>query len=233
MSSRVGEKRLMNCGMEAEIITYRSAKDIDVRFKDGSIRFSVAYGNFKRGTVSKSKRCVDSNHRLGERRAMNCGLVAEIIAYRSAKDIDVRFDDGFTAYNRIYLDFKRGNINSLNCVSNRAGEKRVMNYGMEAEIIAYRDARDIDIEFEDGTVVEHRYYSHFQNGTIRHPNFIIGHYKGTLSSFTVEKLAYKLKDARDVFYICECQKCKLRDILTPREMLDHKCEVITSEQVKK
>ena len=32
---RLGETRMMNCGMEATIIRYGGATDIDVRFEDG------------------------------------------------------------------------------------------------------------------------------------------------------------------------------------------------------
>ena len=32
---RTGEKKMMNCGLEATIIRYGSNKDIDVQFEDG------------------------------------------------------------------------------------------------------------------------------------------------------------------------------------------------------
>ena len=32
---RLGETRMMNCGMEATIIRYNETHDIDVRFEDG------------------------------------------------------------------------------------------------------------------------------------------------------------------------------------------------------
>ena len=50
--------------------------------------------------------------RVGEKNIMNCGLEAEIIAYRSYKDIDVKFEDGYIAYNRSYDRFKNGKIKS-------------------------------------------------------------------------------------------------------------------------
>ena len=45
---RLGETRMMNCGMEATIIRYGNAGDIDVRFEDGSVVEHKAYGNSKR-----------------------------------------------------------------------------------------------------------------------------------------------------------------------------------------
>lgn len=47
-------------------------------------------------------------------------------------------------------------------VINRVGETRVMKCGMEAIIIRYRKAIDIDVRFEDGTVVERKTYSAFK-----------------------------------------------------------------------
>lgn len=34
----LGQKKMMNCGLEAEIIEYRNSKAITVRFSDGSIK---------------------------------------------------------------------------------------------------------------------------------------------------------------------------------------------------
>lgn len=35
------------------------------------------------------------------------------------------------------------------------------------KIVAYRNKRDIDIQFEDGVIVEHRKYSDFKAGAIK------------------------------------------------------------------
>lgn len=48
---KTGEKRIMNCGLEAEIIAYRKSNDIDVKFENGYIITGIQYGNFKRGDV--------------------------------------------------------------------------------------------------------------------------------------------------------------------------------------
>lgn len=49
-------------------------------------------------------------------------------------------------------------------------ETRIMKNGMRATCIAYRLANDIDIQFDDGTVIEHTQKSHFYNGTVVNPN---------------------------------------------------------------
>ena len=45
-----------------------------------------------------------------------------------------------------------------------------MNNGMKATCIAYRLAKDMDVQFEDGTIVEHVQKVHFDKGTIANPN---------------------------------------------------------------
>ena len=121
--------------------------------------------------------------RTKEERTMNNGMKAVIIAYRNALDIDVQFEDGTIVTNKQYGNFNIGsirnpniknlNIKNLKLLKNRNNkmkETRVMNNGMKATIIAYRKAIDIDVQFEDGTVVTNTYYSHFLKGNIRNPN---------------------------------------------------------------
>lgn len=48
---RIGEKKMMKCGLEAEIVAYRRSEDMDVRFPDGVVVKNVQYANFKRGMV--------------------------------------------------------------------------------------------------------------------------------------------------------------------------------------
>jgi len=55
----------------------------------------------------------------------------------------------------------------------RTGEVRKMNNGMTAKIVAYRSSRDIDIQFEDGTIVYNKTYGSFKKGLIANPNYKI------------------------------------------------------------
>jgi hypothetical protein len=52
----------------------------------------------------------------------------------------------------------------------RTGETRIMNCGMKATIIAYRGATDIDVQFEDGTIVRNKNYHNFVNGGTINPS---------------------------------------------------------------
>ena len=50
-----------------------------------------------------------------------------------------------------------------------SGDPTLMNNGLKATIVAYRGINDMDIQFEDGAVREHIFYSAFTAGKIKHP----------------------------------------------------------------
>ena len=54
----------------------------------------------------------------------------------------------------------------------RLGQVGVNNQGLKMTIIAYRKAIDLDVQFEDGTIVENRQYDGFLKGTIANPNVL-------------------------------------------------------------
>lgn len=51
----------------------------------------------------------------------------------------------------------------------RVGETRRMNCGTSATIIAYRNAIDMDVRFDNGSVRQHVQYSHFICGKVLNP----------------------------------------------------------------
>ena len=172
-TDRLGKTKMMSCGMEATIIRYGGATDIDVHFEDGTVVKHKTYRAFKKGGIANPNMKVSAEDRLGETRMMNCGMEATIIRYNTNKDIDVRFKDGAVVKHRKYREFKKGEIANPNIkasAENRLGETKMMNCGMEATIIQYKNAMDIDVRFEDGAVVEHRRYAQFKGGNIANPN---------------------------------------------------------------
>lgn len=168
---RVGETRVMNCGMKATIIRYGGYNDIDVRFEDGTVAEHKTYGAFKKSGIANSNIKASAKNRLGETRMMNCGMEATIIRYGGATDIDVRFEDGAVAKNKAYGEFKKGGIAHPSTTAKaRLGETRMMNCGMKATIIRYNGVRDIDVRFEDGTIVGSKTYNAFKKGSIANQN---------------------------------------------------------------
>ena len=45
-------------------------------------------------------------------------------------------------------------------------------YGMKMTLIAWRGCNDIDVQFEDGTIVKEQYYHSFCAGNIKYPDFL-------------------------------------------------------------
>ena len=199
---RLGEAREMKCKMEATIIRYGSAKDIDVRFKDGAIAKHKTYNLFKEGGIANPNMKVSAEDRLGETRMMNCGMEATIIRYNTNKDIDVRFKDGTLVKHRQYREFKKSEIANPNIkasAENRLGETKMMNCGMEATIIQYKNAMDIDVRFEDGTVVKHKSYSKFKKGGITNPNIKASRFDETrMMSCGIEATIIRYGGATDI-----------------------------------
>lgn len=112
-----------------------------------------------------------SEERVGIKNKMNNGQIAEIIRYRKASDIDVMFEDKTIVNNRSYYSFIDGKISNPNYISNRLGEIVFYNNcNQKCKIINYRGAIDIDIQFEDGTIIRNAEYSNFKRQSYRNPN---------------------------------------------------------------
>lgn len=114
--TRVGEKSKANNGMEMKIIGYRSSSDIDVQFEDGTIVKGKRYQQFKRGEIANPnvKKKTLRADRLGNEITAKNGQKMKIIAYRSAYDVDVQFEDGTKVNNRSYANFEKGSIRNPN-----------------------------------------------------------------------------------------------------------------------
>ena len=170
-TDRLGETRMMNCDMDATIIRYGNNKDIDVRFKDGTVVKHKAYNAFEKGNIANTNIKVSAENCLGETRMMNCGMEATIVRYRKYTDIDVCFEDGRVVKCKGYREFKKGNIAHPSTTAKaRLGKTRMMNCGMEATIIRYNTSKDIDVRFEDGTIAKCKSYKSFKEGKIANQN---------------------------------------------------------------
>lgn len=167
----------MNCGISCKIIdAIGTSSNLTVQFENGEIREGVSYSEFSNGCLLPKSGMAFC--RLLEENIMNNGQTARIIEYRNSQDIDVQFEDGSIVEHVQYTSFKIGRIknhNDINPKSNRnkyLGMEHVMNNGMKAKIIKYRNARDIEICFQDGEIVHSTTINSFLKGEILHP--IIG-----------------------------------------------------------
>lgn len=167
--SRIGEKKISKCGFEMEIIGWRNRRDIDVKYSNGKIVEHTTYPNFLNDHVKI--RDFAKEKVVGLKNVNNNGFEMEIIAYHSAINIDVEFKGLGIVYGKTLYHFQKGGIREPRLP--RINEESVSTSGMKMKIIAYRKNKDMDVKFEDGTIVEHVRYKEFLNGHIENPNFTV------------------------------------------------------------
>lgn len=176
---RTGEEGRSREGKKITIVRYGNCRDIDVEFEDGTIVTGKTYQDFIEGWIHYPGlriRGAPKKDRVGERRRAKNGLMMEIVAYRNANDIDIRFEDGTVVTGKSYKRFLTGDISHPGIQFgrvpriNRVGETSLTKTGRVMTIIRYGNASDIDIRFDDGTVLEHKSYKRFREGNILHPN---------------------------------------------------------------
>lgn len=160
---RIGETNYSNDGHLMTIIDYFNANNITIEFEDGEIVTHKRYYNFKIGKICWPKR----KNRVGEESIAYNGQKMTIIKYRNVNDLDVQFEDGSIVEHILYCNFLSGEVRNVNV---HIGETSLNSKGEKMTIKKYRSSYDIDIEFEDGTIVENRRYEHFINGRIAKSN---------------------------------------------------------------
>lgn len=181
MGNRVGEINTATNGQKMTIVTYRTGRDLDVEFEDGTLVQHKCYTAFQDGKI-KNPNLYGSAH-IGETGIAKNGMQMRIIACRSHDDMDIEFEDGTRVYHKTYQSFKQGYIKNPNiaytCNIQRTknasdryvGKIGIAKNGLKMTIIAYRGWDDIDIEFEDGIVVTNKSYQNFQRGSVKHPDY--------------------------------------------------------------
>lgn len=111
--------------------------------------------------------------RTGETNIATNEQVMTIIEYRKNDDIDIQFEDETIVKHKQYTNFKKGTIQNpnFNKKNNRKGETNIANNGQVMTIVKYRGCNNIDVQFEDNTIVKHKSYQSFLKGKIKNPNY--------------------------------------------------------------
>ena len=104
----VGKTYIANNGMSYKVLSYIDSQNILIEFEDNT-------------QVMTSVSCISSGHiknpnytlqniRIGESNISSIGLKMSIYKYHSAKNIDIKFEDGYIATNKTYKNFLKGMI---------------------------------------------------------------------------------------------------------------------------
>ncbi|MBD5508809.1 MAG: hypothetical protein HDR05_12400 [Lachnospiraceae bacterium] len=128
------------------------------------------------------------------------------ISYSKVRSYKYRHKD--LSYEQIFEHYK--NIVPQDYASARLGEVSKNKSDLEMKIIKYTNHHDIDIQFEDGTIVHNKTYTNFKKGCVPHPKYLKC------------ELVYNFKGKN--FYLCTCRKCKNKHIISIDEMKEYKCE---------
>lgn len=163
----IGEIRTMLNGQKATIIKYINWNDIDIKFEDGTINKGVNYSAFKDGRV-KNENYLNLKWQ-GQKFVNKKGLTAEITHYEDYHHVEIIFEDGTTIVTRMDL-LNEGTFNNPNDTNGKVGEISYTKNGEKMRIIAHRNAKDIDVIFDDGTISKNKRYEHFLNGLISKHN---------------------------------------------------------------
>lgn len=221
---RVGERVMNNQEEWMEIISYRNASDIDVKFDCGPIVKHACYSNFINGGilcpgVTQSK---TAKQRLGETNTATNGQLMTIVDYYNWKKVTVKFEDG-TLVETAYNQFKLGKVTNPNkpvsALNDRTGYSNIMENGLKLTVTNYRITSDLDATFEDGAVVTTTFQSIVKRH-VAHPNLS----KTRAKNFHNFNGSFAWSENEKTYYTCECSKCGFKDILTPQQMIEHSKE---------
>lgn len=158
-NDRTGEKRMMNCGLEAEIIEYISAQNMTIRFSNQHIKRNVHYSDFKNGQVwdrptFKEKRI----SRIHETKQMKTGELVTIVEYKNSSHICVKFPNEKYVWTT-YHKFKNGDVTdgTVHLDDNfQLNQKKISTKGYLYEIIRFLPDEKGLVRFENN---EEKVYS--------------------------------------------------------------------------
>ena len=219
LGSRKGEKRRMKCGLDAQIIEYRNANDMDVLLSDNTLLKEVAYKSFAHGVLKPATR-KQPRKKIGDVIRQASGLDAELLS----KDKDrctIRLSNG-NIINSSYASWRKGRLLATEQYTARKDPDELIgvtvrqNCGLDAKVIAARRTINIDICFEDGTKVCHVMWSTLQNGQVCHPSFKGKQKNIEFHGFLLKEKVYE--DGTEIYY--SVSKDGKEDILSLHEIIN-------------
>lgn len=213
--NRIGETNIANNGMKMTIIAYRKNKDIDIQFEDGTIVYNKSYDAFNKGLIKHPN--INTINRTGETNIANNGMKMTIIAYRGVKDCDIQFEDKTIAYHKRYDKFKEGTISypkksQIKNPKQYIGKTGIANNGMKMTIINCSNAKDIDVQFENGIIYHNKEYYNFKRGRIGFNKY----QANIVNNIKLKEFAYKFNNKW--YYICSNPNWAEDKILSVKEI---------------
>ena len=171
---RVGEQNRNTLGLMMTIIRYRSSKDLDVRFENGTVIHHRTYTEFKNGKIGLPFRFAQQF--IGQKSLNSDGYQMTIVGYFGNRRCVVSFQDGSKAVCST-MQFRQGKVTKPekewagNEITFPPSSERLLETGNSKEgltmtIVCFRDDTDIDVALETGEIVEHTSYERFLSGEL-------------------------------------------------------------------
>ena len=177
----VGKTTIIN-GSKATIVEYNSNKDMIVRV--GHSKINMTKDEFKhyeilskrekriiKQTKEKNKTLKKEQDRLnnfkGEQVVSSDGMPATIINYESSANVTIKFIDGhirkidyYHFKNGIFTRYRTNHLERIGTIGKIAD-------GSRAICVTYRNSKDIAIQLDDETIIDHITWKAFTNGTVK------------------------------------------------------------------
>lgn len=226
IKDRTNETNIATNGQQMKIIAYNGSHDINIQFEDGTIVKHKKYESFKKGTIRNPNiNSWNFTNRTNEESKAKNGQMMRIIHYQNNNDIDIQFEDKTIVKHTSYDLFKRGTIKNPNFIK-YLNETNIASNGQTMTIINSKSSADIDVKFDDGTIIKHKRYSQFKQGRISNPkrpvsNSLLPYI--TKDNIEVTGIAYRYEHQVNMF--CKCLTCQEKMILTYDEMEEHICQL--------
>ena len=183
---RIGEKKVMNNGLTAEVIEYRGSHDMDILFEDGGKRTGVSWRDFCIGNIAHPTihgGNVSQNElvlrfyleslgfvRIPQRskRSDRVGLEGkELDLYNDKLKIAIEYDGEYSHTKNKDDEGKNKIVEKLGIKLYRFREPGCS--GVSGRNYILEDANHITVKFKDGTIVKDRKYEDFIHGAIGKP----------------------------------------------------------------
>lgn len=223
-NNKIGEVGYSTKGQKMTIIGWNTSKDITVQFEDGTIVEHKTYIDFKSGKI-KNPNYFKSIH-LGETLIAKNGQKMTIIEYKGCSDITVQFEDGTIVKHVKYGMFKSRDVKNPNYGYDKMhiGKTSMSVLGIKMTIVGYRNCRDIDVQYQDGNISEHKYCYNFNKGVVSHPKIILKYGKYYAKDYFGFKLKEFSRTENAIYFYAK--KGEMELIATLPEILKIKDEVI-------
>lgn len=238
-----GMTKVANNGLEMTLIEYFNADNCTVQFEDGEVRNKITLHSFIRGLVRHPKyprgsKVYNKISNGYSQRVFGCKEKYEGMELMSNHGVRMILKEYIDSTNCVVVsefgeektgipvqNFLNGTVRFDSDLKYRykVGDINIAKNGMKMEIIDINKSI-VRVRFEDGFITEVE-TPKFSSGYVRNINMTRKSNKGYayVGCFKLYD-STKFGDKNNIYYHAVCEKCGYDDILTPSEMLEHKCE---------